>query len=66
MAGNDSVGGGAKMAKLRMDGQSIMEYVIILSIVAIASLAFAAKFLASQENNLLFSGYVASATGKMK
>lgn len=65
MAGNDDVGGGAKMAKLRMDGQSIIEYVIILSIVAVASLAFVAKFLASENNNLLFSGYVANATGSM-
>lgn len=53
------------MVKLRVDGQSIIEYVIILSIVALASAAFAAHFL-GKKGDILFSGYVANATGSMK
>lgn len=53
------------MEKLRTKGQSIIEYVVLLVIVAVASLIFTTKFLVSGELNL-FAGYVANATGAMR
>lgn len=53
------------MGKLRAAGQSIIEYVVILVIVAVASLWFLDTFLKPGGLNL-FSGYVANATGAMQ
>jgi len=53
------------MGKLRSKGQSIIEYLVLLVIVAVASVAFTVKFLKSGELKL-FAGYVANATGAMR
>lgn len=53
------------MGKLRAAGQSIIEYVVILVIVAVVSVIFTANFLTSGRLNL-FTGYVQNATGAMQ
>ncbi len=53
------------MEKLCAEGQSIIEYVVILVIVAVASVIFTGTFLTSGRLNL-FTGYVENATGAMR
>lgn len=53
------------MKKSWLGGQSIIEYIVILVVVAILALAFTAKFLTSGKLNL-FTGYVQSSTEKMR
>lgn len=53
------------MGKLRADAQSIIEYTILLVIVAVVSLVFVNRFLRSGELKL-FSGYVADVKNRMR
>ncbi|MEK6528872.1 MAG: hypothetical protein AABZ36_08340 [Nitrospirota bacterium] len=48
------------MRRLRFGGQSMIEYLVLLVIVAIVSIAFVPKI------PRLFTGYVASAKGQMQ
>lgn len=55
------------MNRLRSAGQSIVEYLVILAVVAIASIVFARNFLYDSDGRFrLFAGYVASAKGAMR
>ena len=54
------------MKRLSIDAQSIIEYLIILMVVAIVSMAFARNFLYDENGNFkLFIGYVVNAKGAM-
>ncbi len=55
------------MKKLCIDGQSVIEYLLILAIVAIVSIVFAKNFLYDNKGNFkLFIGYVENAKGAMR
>lgn len=55
------------MGKLRAGGQSIIEYLLILVVVAIASMLFAKNFLYDSSGKFkLFIGYVEHAKGAMR
>ena len=51
--------------RLRVGGQSIIEYLVLLVVVAIASLIFAAQNLSNHKLNL-FAGYMERAKAQMQ
>jgi len=58
---------GRKVKKAGIAGQSVIEYLILLVVVAVLSIAFAKNFLYDPYGKFkLFAGYVAKSTEKMK
>ena len=58
---------GRKVKKAGIAGQSVIEYLIILVVVAVLSIIFAKTFLYDADGKfILFAGYVAKSTETMK